>query len=712
MSKYDNLDARKELEQQIAIDFKKAFEKRGLTVVHNGTETTHAPAGNPDIEVFNDSTHINIEVTKLVKSGQDGEWQSIKDHFEKTKRNNASKNCYLWFISPETYYRTINSIMDWNFAHKPNRDQKILPICFSTFELFINKLIESPREQYTTEQFLSLFDKFVEFNDDSNILRQFYENLFYSDTKLRETIEGQEEERHQKVVEELITGFKSLEQKLRQEMIAVSGPAIKNVIYLVFIKLYEEKKEKEEKERNRFKLASFQDYQTTIRDKTTAIHKLFADIKRDPKLIECKLFTDEDVLSDRLYDEFVIENFIKKFEEYPFYTTKVDGLGAAYEVLGQISSKDREAGQFFTPEKVVKFMVKMAELSPSDYVYDPACGTARFLTYSMDDMISKVKGKRNESELTSDIRKKQLFGTDDGPTVAKLAKMNMYIHNDGKTNIKDADGLTQYDKDNKIDIILTNPPLGDLSYWRAIYDNDFRLKRMEVIPKKNITQEELENTNKQIKMNQEKLIFEKLPNKISRINRRLAYLQRKKIEVELKIEQKRSEYITSGSQMKGGALFLNSCKHYLKSVRDSSALSEWRGGKILIILDEGILNTEDYKEMREFVKKYFYIKAVISLTRDTFVPVSNTSTKTSILYAIKKEDPDAKQQEPIFFAHAEKVGLNTKKKVCPNHLFNNGNDILTKYKEFEQKILASYEGVYFNKSRFLSQGFTKGVINE
>jgi len=29
-------------------------------------------------------------------------------------------------------------------------------------------------------------------------------------------------------------------------------------------------------------------------------------------------------------------------------------------------------------------------------------------------------------------------------------------------------------------------------------------------------------------------------------------------------------------------------------------------------------------------------------------------------YAIKKEDPDAIQQEPIFYAHVEKVGLDTK----------------------------------------------------
>lgn len=164
--------------------------------------------------------------------------------------------------------------------------------------------------------------------------------------------------------------------------------------------------------------------------------------------------------------------------------------------------------------------------------------------------------------------------------------------------------------------------------------------------------------------------------------------------------------------MKGGALFIGAAKHYLKSVRNMSAPPEWRGGKLLIILDEGILNTETYTEVRDLIKKYFYIKAIISLSRDTFVPVSSTSTKTSILYAIKKEDPDAVQQEPIFFAHAEKVGIDTRKRVCANHLFNDGEDILSKYFDFKKKVLASYIGSSFNRMRFEEQGFEKGVLSE
>lgn len=711
MSKYDNLDARKELEQQIARDLNRALAKRGFTIRHNGTPDTHTPAGKPDIELWDDTTHINVEVTKRSKSYQDGEWQSFKDHFEETKRNNANKNCFLWFVAPDTYYRTKNSIMDWNFAHQHEKDQKMLPICFSTFELFTKKLIEAPKEQYTKKQILSLFDEFVKYIDDENIIRLFYEKLFNSDKQLKDEIDRKEEDRHQRVVEELISGFKQLEQKMRDKGIATTEKATRNVIYLVFIKLYEEKKQEEEDQRSRFTLTSFKEYQSNVRDDKTAIHTLFATIKKDKDLIACKLFTNEDSLHERIDDDFVIEEFIKPFEQYAFYTTKVDGLGAAYEVLGQLSGKDRKLGQFFTPEKIVKFMVKLAELDPKDIVYDPACGTARFLTNAMDDMANQIIGERDEGDNLYNIKTKQLYGTDYDPTVAKLAKMNMYIHGDGKTNISDEDGLAQFDKDGKIDVILTNPPLGDLDYFSPRYSDDFRKKRMEVIPKRNLTIEKLVKVKQDIELNQKKLLEENSPNKVKRIEERIRELQQKKSDFEYLIKHNQCEYEISGKLMKGGALFLNACKHYLKDLRDGSEKVEWRGGKVLIVLDEGILNTDDYKEVREFIKKNFYIKAVISLTKDAFIPVSKTMTKTSILYAIKKQDTDAIQKEPIFFAHVEKVGLNTRKKVCDNHLFGTGKDILSKFFEFKKAIFSSYEGQSFNKGKFESY-FKAGELDE
>jgi type I restriction-modification system DNA methylase subunit len=546
-----------------------------------------------------------------------------------------------------------------------------MPVKFATFELLIKKLSEAHKDLYAEPQLLKLFTRYPEFTDDDQISKIVYEELFPNDLVLKKEIDESEALRHAQIEEKLFQELDRIENRLRDTGIATVGDAIRNVIYLVFIKLYGEKQEALG-EKNYFTAQNFVEFQQAQgqKKKKRAIHKLFAIIRDEEEFLKSGLFTNTDQLAERLDDDFVIEEIIKPLEQYRFYVQKIDGLGAAYEVLASRSSKDVKVGQFFTPSKLVQFMVKLAELEPSDIILDPACGTGRFLIWAMDEITQKIAGK-NAEEAKRAIRLTQLLGTDNDLNVAKLAKMNMYIHGDGKSNIWNDDGLLLYRTrglDDKIDVILTNPPLGKIRYRpRADYDDDF-IKRMEVIPRT--------------------------------------------APVESDPDSEDEEEI-SGNVMKGGALFLNACKHYLKSIRDKNAILEWRGGKLLSILDEGILNTDDYSQTRDFLRKYFYIKAVISLTTDTFVPVSRTPTKTSIAYLIKKDDPSATQQEPIFYAHAAKVGMDTKKRPCPNHLVNTeGRDILREYMRFKKAVLDAYDGLVFNRKKFEQMGLSAGTIEE
>ena len=664
MTKYDDLDPRRALEQTITGDLKLALKKRGFQVWHNGSPTKPAPRDKPDIETSTKEVHINVEVTKTTKSSADREMLSVADHLTKIKASHPAKRCFAIYVSPETHYRMINAIRDFNVARETERDMKIMPLCFSNLELVITKLIPAHRDVYTKKQILSLFERYRDFVDDERVLRVLYEKLFPTDANIKRNVENKEITKWQQLERQVIHDLKEIENRLRESGIAVAGEAIRNLIYLVFIKLYEEKKSIDGRGKNYFQPKTFLEFQEAQGEKETkrAIHKLFDQIKSEREFQETGLFTEHDLLAEKLADDFVLEQIIKPLDRYAFYKTKVDGLGAVYEVLALRSSKDVKVGQFFTPANVVNFMVELAELDPADVALDPACGTGRFLIWAMDDMVKKVPHGRNEEEKRKHVRLHQLFGTDIDMNVAKLAKMNMYIHGDGKGNIYDDDGLLLYktrDTDGKVDVILTNPPLGRMNYRRPEYAEDF-YKRMELIPRTVQSNEEEEE-----------------------------------------------EEIT-GNLMKGGALFLNACFHYLKSAREPKALPEWRGGKLVTVLDEGILNLDDYAPTREFVKKHFYIKAIISLTKDTFIPVSHTPNKTSILYAIKKDDETAKQQEPIFFAHAEKVGMTTKRKPCPNHLEN----VLEEYFKFKKLVFESYDGFVFNKHRFEELGFKGGVIGE
>jgi len=763
MSKYDGLDPRTELEQVITDDLNSAFQKRGLIAGHRGDVGIHAPANTPDIILSNELLRITVECTKSKGAGQDREFNSIRDHLQQLKNEDPSKACFCIFTSYETSQRMLDSIKEHNFVRKEESDLKIIPLCFDTLELIIKKLSEAVPDLYPIGEFIGIFNKHTEFVDDQRIKKLFYSELFPTDTRLGEEIEKEEIERDQKMFESLVKDLDKLENYLREQGIATGERAIDTLIYLVFVKLYEEKRVKEGVGKNRLKKENFFEYKNNlplqIRERNQAIHSLLNTIKSEAEFVSSGMFGLTDNFTEDLTDEFIVSKVIPIFDNYAFLGTKVDALGAVYEVLALRANKDVKVGQFFTPENVVNFMVKLAELDVHDIVLDPACGTGRFLIRAMDDMVRKVdsSSERDKGNLKNHIRFHQLYGADIDSRIAKIAKMNMWIHGDGKTNIIRHNGLLLYTQsfdghetyNNAIDVVLTNPPLGDLNYQEG-YGDDFR-DRIEILPLKNRTEEKLRQINEaieryqsekcdlesqrlslednemvqnykvlevseqnrevkrqisEIKKNEIVKEYLNIVRKIEQKERTIKNNEEQKTNLEILIRTNNCEYEVTGNTMKGGALFINAIYHYLKDNRDLDAFPEWRGGKMITIIDEGVLNTDDYSRTRNFIKKNYYIKAIISLSRDTFTPVSNTSNKTSILYAIKKQDNTAIQQEPIFYAHAEKVGMDTKKKVCPNHL----EPILKKYFEFKKKVIASYDGLHFNRQKFLNQEFEKGKI--
>jgi type I restriction-modification system DNA methylase subunit len=782
MSKYDTLDARTQLEHGIYEDLVGGLEKRGYTVIHNGSNEGFTPPGLPDIVAYNDQIVLTFEVTKSKGAAQDRESNSIKAHLNKIKEYNGHKQCFCVYSAISTPKRIIDATRDNNMQRtsEGKTDLKILPLCFETLELWITRLKESESDLYPINNFIDIFNHHNEFVDDLRIRKLLLQSIFPNDEGLAIAIECEETERDQQTLEKLIRDLSLIENYMHQGGIATTQDAINTLIYLVFLKLYEEKREYEEGRTNRLRSReAFETYCQDSVDEATrlsghAIQKLFRDIKGERCFLTSKMFTEGDNLVDSVNDDFIVNYvFPNLFIKYDFYGTGIDALGAVYEILALRASKDVKIGQFFTPENVVRFMIKLADLHYQDITLDPACGTGRFLIYAMDDMIQKVNDSdvRDKKREVKQVCLHRLFGADIDTRIAKIAKMNMWIHGDGKSNIfggPDYNGLKLHlhtfngdgSFDGAFDVVLTNPPLGDLNYSSIDFVPDLKekgektrktLERMPILPHKNVTEENLAKIQKKLsdqnlqlaslqgqadtmrKMDfvQEFLSLQSkvvTPQETARL-KELKQLGEIKSYIKLdrdieklrekinRSENEKSEYITlsrmgniewniTGNTMKGGAMFLSAIWHYLKGESNRDNLPEWRGGRMLIILDEGILNTEDYKSVREFLRTHFYIKAIISLTRDTFIPISKTSTKTSILYAIKKTDLSAVQKEPIFFGHIERVGLDTKGKVCSNDL----ETILEKYIYFKNKVMTSYSGNEFSKERFLAQGFEGGNL--
>ena len=102
------------------------------------------------------------------------------------------------------------------------------------------------------------------------------------------------------------------------------------------------------------------------------------------------------------------------------------------------------------------------------------------------------------------------------------------------------------------------------------------------------------------------------------------------------------------------------------------------GGVVGIVVIDGILNNFSTKYVRDYVRANTWIKAVISLNKETFEGYG-ARAKTSILILEKKSLADSGEQAPVFMSIARNTGL------APNGAQIAGNvlpDVLLDYRAF------------------------------
>ncbi len=131
-------------------------------------------------------------------------------------------------------------------------------------------------------------------------------------------------------------------------------------------------------------------------------------------------------------------------------------LGNAFEYLLSIMGAQGDAGQFRTPRHIIKFIVDVVQPKKDEIIFDPACGTAGFL-------IEAYKYIKNNEELSSkdkQILGENIIGIDIDPTMAKLSRVNLYLHGFKTPKITENDTLTNESlwQAKKYNCILANPP--------------------------------------------------------------------------------------------------------------------------------------------------------------------------------------------------------------------------------------------------------------
>ena len=377
------------------------------------------------------------------------------------------------------------------------------------------------------------------------------------------------------------------------------------------------------------------------------------------------LFEANDTLKIK---EASFESIVKELEVYNLSRTADDVKGIAFEkFLGKTFRG--ELGQFFTPRTVVDFMVELLDPEEGEVICDPCCGSGGFLIKAfeyvrekIENNIQKVKeqikaellGEEYENsteadksiieELFSqyinvlnmeldtncecesrlkDLSRNCVFGTDANPRMARTAKMNMIMHGDGHSGVHHHDGLLNVNGifENRFDVILTNPPFGS---------------RVEKSLK--ITLADKETDEEKIANYEKKYGKEVYHKAMSQINDHIG-------------ESVLSLYDSGKLSGLTEVLFIERCLRLLKP-----------GGRLGIVLPEGVLNTTQLQSVRELFEGMAKIILITSIPQDVFM-ASGATVKPSLMFFKKftaeevtqYEQANAKAYEQVVGKYAEHI---------------------------------------------------------
>jgi len=160
-----------------------------------------------------------------------------------------------------------------------------------------------------------------------------------------------------------------------------------------------------------------------------------------------KQISDEDLR--KLIQHFNRMNLRDDNLEFP------DLMGAAYEYLIKhfADSAGKKAGEFYTPNEIVKLLVNILEPGENAEIYDPTVGSGGMLIECKNYVESRYGSARNIT----------LYGQEKSGTVWGLCKMNMLFHNIYDSKILNGDTLLnplhqEHGELKTFDIVIANPP--------------------------------------------------------------------------------------------------------------------------------------------------------------------------------------------------------------------------------------------------------------
>ena len=134
-----------------------------------------------------------------------------------------------------------------------------------------------------------------------------------------------------------------------------------------------------------------------------------------------------------------------------------DVLGALYIEFLRHANSDKGLGIVLTPPHITELFADLAGVNAKSIVYDSCAGTGGFLISAMKKMIEDAKGN---AKVERAVKTKQLHGVELQSSIYPLAVSNMFVHQDGKTNIRHG---SCFDDDVIASIAKLKPTVGMLN---------------------------------------------------------------------------------------------------------------------------------------------------------------------------------------------------------------------------------------------------------
>ena len=322
------------------------------------------------------------------------------------------------------------------------------------------------------------------------------------------------------------------------------------------------------------------------------------------------------------------------------YGHKQQFLGDFFELLLSTGIK-QEAGQFFTPVPIAKFIIsslpireiierkiKNDESNFLPYIIDYAAGSGHFLTEAMDEVqkiIESIEPNKHKPSVKSKIKSwcessfdwafDYVYGVEADYRLVKTAKVSCFLNGDGLANVIHADGLDSFEKsieykgklkefnkespsqNEQFDILVANPPYSVSAFKNTLKNGSDSFE-----------------------------LFDRLTDQSSEIE----------------------------------CLFIERAFHLLKE-----------GGIAAVILPNALLSTGNlYIDARSLIFKHFYIKSITELGSNTFMA---TGANTVILFLEKRPNNDWKKISAIienFFQDFKDTTLFDIKNIVANYVCN------------------------------------------